>query len=144
MREFFLLLCASLVMRVSAADESPVTRATLRQEGVFGFPQAEAKVFCNWRREDAIAVPGRTSWLCAASMPAGAGINSGGGDSTPTPLKTIASPWRRSRIILSCAQPGSRAIFSVTFCCRRRLLFKDERNRFATGIQEGTVGSGFC
>ncbi len=49
MREFFLLLCASLVMRVSAADESPVTRATLRQEGVFGFPQGRAKVLCNGR-----------------------------------------------------------------------------------------------
>jgi thiol-disulfide isomerase/thioredoxin len=47
MKKYFFILCAMAIVQVCGADESLKTVAELRENGVFGFPQKEAKVFCD-------------------------------------------------------------------------------------------------
>jgi len=48
MRKSLFILCALATVQVCGADESPKTIAPLREFVAFGFPQKEAKMFCDW------------------------------------------------------------------------------------------------
>jgi thiol-disulfide isomerase/thioredoxin len=47
MEKSFFILCALVMVQVCGADESLKTVSELRENGVFGFPQKEAKIFCD-------------------------------------------------------------------------------------------------
>jgi thiol-disulfide isomerase/thioredoxin len=47
MKKIFFILCALALVNLCVADESLKTISELRENGVFGFPQKEAKVFCD-------------------------------------------------------------------------------------------------
>src|SRR5213078_444148 len=63
-------------------------------------------------------------------MPATGGINSGKSDSTLTLPRTIASSWRRSRRILSCAPCWRTAVYWL--------------NRKKIGLPETELVTVFC
>ncbi len=47
MKKFFFILCTLTLVNLCVADESLKTIPELRKNGIFGFPQKEAKVFCD-------------------------------------------------------------------------------------------------
>ncbi len=47
MKRFFFVLCTLALVNLCGSEESLKTVAGLRENGVFGFPQKEAKVFCD-------------------------------------------------------------------------------------------------